>query len=136
MLRGGVWGIYIDLAYLGSKRIRLAEINCSGCCECGVYRRVTTTVRQPVLPLASVARRVTVFDPTSSGIVALHWVVPVAVPADPVFVVHVTLATAPLSEAVPMKFKLSSEVATEVEPGEVILSVGGVLSPGIGVVTA
>jgi hypothetical protein len=36
------------------------------------YCRVTTTLRHPIFPAASLARIVTVFDPTNSGTVALH----------------------------------------------------------------
>jgi hypothetical protein len=48
--------------------------------------------------------------PTSSGIAAVHCVVPEAVPAPPVLVDQVTLATPDASEAVPVKFSEASVV--------------------------
>jgi hypothetical protein len=67
--------------------------------------------------------------------VALHCVVPVAVPDDPVLVLQVTRATPDASEAAPMKLSAASVVETDVELGEEIVSVGAVVSPGTGVVT-
>ncbi len=75
---------------------------------------------------------VTVFAPTSSGIDALHCAVPDAVPAEPVFVLHTTDATATLSDAVPLKIIDAADVETAVAEGELIVNVGGVVSPDFG----
>jgi hypothetical protein len=48
-------------------------------------------------------------------------------------VLHVTLATATLSEAVPAKFSDVSVVETEVELGDVMVNIGAVVSPEGGV---
>ena len=56
-------------------------------------------------------------NPTSNGIVAVHKVVPDAVPAWPVLVDHVTLATPEGSEAVPLNVNEASMVATDVDDG-------------------
>ena len=81
------------------------------------YRRVTTTLRQLVLPNVSVARMITWFNPTRSGIVALQPVVPDAVPAAPVLVDQVTLATPDRSDAVPLKISEARVVANDVLDG-------------------
>jgi hypothetical protein len=82
------------------------------------------------LPAASLARIVTVFDPTSSGTVALHCVVlvvptPDAVPAPPVLVDHVTEVTPALSLAVPLNTIDAAEVETDVEDGDRMVNEGG-----------
>jgi hypothetical protein len=84
------------------------------------------------LPAASLARIVTVFDPTSNGTVALHCmvVVPIpdaAVPAPPVLVDHVTEVTPTLSLATPLKTIDAADVETDVEEGDVMVSAGGVV---------
>jgi hypothetical protein len=56
-------------------------------------------------------------EPTSSGIAAFHCVVPVAVPAFPVFVDQVTLATPDASDAVPLKVTEARLVENEVADG-------------------
>jgi hypothetical protein len=71
--------------------------------------------------------------PTSSGTLADHFVVPEAVPESPVEVVHVTAATPTLSLAVPLTAMEAADVATIVNPGETMLSDGGVVSPLVGV---
>jgi len=70
-----------------------------------------------MLPTLSYARMTTWLNPTSSGIVAVHAVVPDAVPAPPVLVDHITLATPDESEAVPLNVNEASMVATEVDDG-------------------
>jgi len=57
------------------------------------------------------------FDPTSSGIAAVHAAVPVAVPAPPVLVEKVTLATPERSDAVPLNVIDASVVASDVVDG-------------------
>jgi hypothetical protein len=89
--------------------------------------RVTTAVRHPTLPAASLARIVTVFDPTNNGTAALHCVVPTAVPAPPVLVVHVTDVTPTLSLATPLKTIDADDVDTDVEEGVVMVIEGGVV---------
>jgi len=59
--------------------------------------------------------------------------VPEAVPEYPVEVVHFTAATLTLSLAVPLTAMEVEDVATIVNPGERILSDGGVVSPVGGV---
>lgn len=90
-----------------------------------------------MFPAASKARTVTWFDPTNSGIAADHVVVPLAVPEDPVLVDQVTLATPTLSEAVPENVSVANPVETVLPPGDVMLSVGAVVSvppdAGVGV---
>lgn len=79
---------------------------------------------------------VTWFDPVSKGIDALQLLVPAAVPDEPVLVFQVTLATATLSIAMPKKLYAAALVETVVPPGDVIVSVGGVVSfvpVGVGV---
>jgi hypothetical protein len=68
------------------------------------------------------------FVPTNSVMEADHCVVPDAVPAPPVDVVHVTEVTPTLSIAVPLKVMADEATETMVEPGERIVSDGGVLS--------
>jgi hypothetical protein len=89
--------------------------------------RVTTAVRHPTLPAASLARIVTVFDPTSNGTVALHCVVPAATPTPPVLVDHVTEVTPTLSLAIPLKTIDAAEVETDVDDGVMMVSEGGVV---------
>ena len=60
---------------------------------------------------------ITWLKPTSSGIVALHDVVPEAVPAPPVLVDHVTLATPEGSDAVPRNVSEACVVASDVVEG-------------------
>jgi hypothetical protein len=60
---------------------------------------------------------ITWFDPIRSGIVAVHCVVPDAVPAPPVLVDHVTLATPEGSDAVPLNVSEADAVATDVLDG-------------------
>ena len=93
---------------------------------------MTTTLRHPKFPAASPARTVTVFIPTISGIVALHCVVPLAVPDAPVLVDQVTLFTPTLSLAVPLNSMEDAEVETPVDEGELIVSDGGVVSGPVG----
>ena len=71
--------------------------------------------------------------PTSSGTLADHLLVPEAVPEYPVELVHFTTATPTLSLAVPLTAMEAEDVATIVNPGETILSDGGVVSPLVGV---
>lgn len=56
---------------------------------------------------------ITVLEPTKRGITALHWVVPLAVPEEPVLVDHVTLATPERSDAVPVNLSDVSVVAKD-----------------------
>jgi hypothetical protein len=58
--------------------------------------------------------------------------VPAAVPEYPFEVVHFTTATPTLSLAVPLTAMEAEDVATIVNPGERILSDGGVLSALVG----
>jgi hypothetical protein len=60
---------------------------------------------------------ITWLNPTRSGITALHCVVPEAVPALPVLVDHITLATPEGSDAVPLNVNEASMVATDVLDG-------------------
>ncbi len=82
-----------------------------------------------MFPDASAARMSTVLDPISKGIVALHCVVPLAVPAPPVLVDHVTAVTPTLSLDVPLKTIDDAEVEIDDE-GDAIMSEGGVVSAG------
>ena len=75
------------------------------------YRRVITTVREPTFPAASVALMVTAFIPNSNGTVADQLAVPMAVPALPKFVAHVTALTPMLSLAVPRSVNSELDVA-------------------------
>jgi hypothetical protein len=70
-----------------------------------------------MLPTVSVLRMITVLDPIRSGITALHDVVPLAVPDDPVLVDQVTLAIPERSEAVPVNFNDVRVVAKDVVDG-------------------
>jgi hypothetical protein len=56
-------------------------------------------------------------EPSRSGIAALHCVVPLAVPEEPVLVDQVTLATPDRSEAVPVNLSDESVVAMDVLEG-------------------
>jgi len=70
-----------------------------------------------------------VLVPTSSGIDGLCQVaVPIQFPDPAVELVHVTLLTPILSDAVPETTMLLADVETFVLEGEVIITVGGVLS--------
>jgi hypothetical protein len=84
--------------------------------------------RHEELPAASKARMVTTLLPTSSGTLADHLLVPEAVPEYPVELVHFTAATPTLSLAVPLTAMEEEDVATMVDPGETIVSDGGVVS--------
>jgi hypothetical protein len=76
---------------------------------------------------------VTVLLPSSSGITADQFVVPAAIPDDPVLVDHVTFATAVLSDAVPVNVSAAEVVDSVVCPGEATVIEGGVVSPlGVG----
>lgn len=70
--------------------------------------------------------------PTSSGIAAFHALVPEAVPARPVLVDQVTLATPDRSDAVPRNVSEASVVENDVVDGYVMLSVGPVVSVPVG----
>src|SRR5690242_864029 len=72
---------------------------------------------------------VTVFDPTSTGIDAVHCVVPEAVPEAPMLVDQVTFVTPTLSDAMPLKTIDAALVETLVPPGAVIVRAGAVMSP-------
>ena len=71
---------------------------------------------------------VTTLLPTRSGTLADQLRVPEAVPEYPVELVHFTAATPTLSLAVPLTAMVAEDVATMVNPGETILSDGGVAS--------
>ena len=86
---------------------------------------VTTTLRQAVRPAPSDARIVIVLEPVSSGIAALHCVVPEAAPDLPVLVDQITAATPLASVAVPRNTIEEDDVARVLEDGEAIVSVGG-----------
>ena len=75
------------------------------------YRRVITTVRDPMFPAASVALMVTAFIPTSSGTDAVQLVVPTAGPDLAKLVAHVTVLTPTLSLAVPRRMTVVPDVA-------------------------
>ena len=70
-----------------------------------------------MLPAVSYARMTTWLNPTSKGIAAVHCVVPDAVPAPPVLVDHVTLATPEGSDAVPLNVSEACVVASDVDDG-------------------
>src|ERR1039457_7186479 len=81
---------------------------------------------------------VTALVPTSRGMLADQDVVPAATPASPVELVHLTAVTATLSLAVPLMVMADALVEMMVNPGDVICSVGGEVSPfgggaGVGV---
>jgi hypothetical protein len=88
--------------------------------------------RHEELPAPSNARMVTTLLPTRSGTLADHLPVPAAVPEYPFEVVHFTATTPTLSLAVPLTAMEAEDVATIVNPGERILSDGGVLSALVG----
>ena len=75
-----------------------------------------------------------VWAPAERGIVALHEVVPPAVPFPPALLLHVTVLSPALSEADPATVS-GDEVAVQAVPfvGLVIERVGGVVSPAGGV---
>jgi hypothetical protein len=81
-----------------------------------------------MFPAASVARMSTALDPTSKGIVAVHCVVPRALPAPPVLVDHVTAVTPTVSLAVPLKTIVAAEVEIDDDEGDEMVSEGGVVS--------
>ena len=82
-----------------------------------------------MFPAASLARIVIRFDPTSSAICGVvHVVVPVAAPEPPVELLHVTHVTPVLSDAVPEKTIAAAVVNAFVVAGDVMVSVGGVVS--------
>jgi hypothetical protein len=58
--------------------------------------------------------------------------VPAATPAPPVELVHLTAVTATLSLAVPPIAMAAAVVEVMVNPGDLICSEGGVVSPGVG----
>jgi hypothetical protein len=70
--------------------------------------------------------------PGINGTDTLHCVVPAAVPAPPVLVDHVTEFTPTLSLEVPVNMMLDAEVETNVDEGEVMVTLGGVLSAVVG----
>jgi hypothetical protein len=101
--------------------------------------RVTVIVSVEVFPAVSVAVTVIVFLPNSSEStemgalseieLSLQVVVPVAVPdVELVEFVHVTLATATLSEAVPLRATDELDVTYGSSAGEVMVTAGFVLS--------
>ena len=61
-----------------------------------------------------------------------HDDVPAATPAPPVELVHLTAVTATLSLAVPLITMADALVEMMVNPGDLICSVGGVMSPFAG----
>jgi len=77
-----------------------------------------------------------VLNPVNSGTLTLHCDVPAAVPDWPKLFDHVTDATATLSEAVPLNATEEADVEIEVEAGDTIVKLGGVVSPDVGVVGA
>jgi hypothetical protein len=89
-----------------------------------------------MFPAASVARIVTIFQPTRSGIDADHCAVPAATPELPVLVDHVTAFTPTLSLAAPLKVNDAADVEIIVPEGDVIVTDGGVVSLGLGGVDA
>ena len=77
-----------------------------------VYFLTTVTARHEVLPAVSLARMVTVFVPTRSGIAgAFHDSVPAATPESPVEVLQVMVATGRFPFAVPLNVMLEPLVA-------------------------
>src|ERR1017187_10815926 len=75
---------------------------------------------------------VTALVPTSRGMLADQDVAPAATPASPVELVHLTAVTATLSLAVPLMAMAGALVEMMVNPGDLICSVGGVVSPFAG----
>jgi hypothetical protein len=94
---------------------------------------VTVRVSVPVLPAASRAVTVSTFAPLCSAmLLAVQLVVPLAVPLPPRSFVHVTWVTPTLSDAVPPKFTVLLVVLyVLLEVGEVIVTVGAVVSGGV-----
>jgi len=86
------------------------------------------TLRQPMLPAASVARTVTELFPTINGIAADQAAVPEATPAEPKLVAQDTSATPTLSLAMPVMMTEGALVARVAEAGEVMVKLGGVVS--------
>src|SRR5579872_6877592 len=84
-----------------------------------------------MFPAASDARMVIEFEPTSKGIAADQFVVPAATPDCPVLVAQVTDVTPTLSLAVPENVMEDAVVEMEVDDGEAIVRVGGVVSVGL-----
>ena len=72
------------------------------------------------------------FEPVNRGTVALQAAVPVAVPEPPKLLAQVIRWTPTLSLAVPLMRMDASAVETVAAPGEVIASVGGVVSAVLG----
>jgi hypothetical protein len=72
------------------------------------------------------------FEPVNRGTVTLQAVVPVAVPEPPKLLAQVIRWTPTLSLAVPLMAMEASAVETVGAPGEVIASVGGVVSGVLG----
>lgn len=87
------------------------------------------TLRDAVFPDESVALIVTVLNPVSSGMVTLHWDVPVAVPDCPKPFDQVTDATLPV--AVPLNKIDEADVETEVDEGDVMVSAIDPLPPEV-----
>jgi hypothetical protein len=96
------------------------------------YRRVIVTVRQEVLPALSVALTVIRLKPRWSGIVAIQFVVPVAVPDPPKLFSQVMLAMPLASDALPAITRRLAVVITPAVDGLVIVSEGAVRSVGAG----
>jgi hypothetical protein len=95
---------------------------------------VTVTVSEPTFPAASRARTVMTLSPATSATLAmLQLVVPDAVPDPPVAaLVHVTVVTPTLSEAVPPIPSGEDEVVYAGDDvGEVIAQTGAVTSGGV-----
>ena len=84
--------------------------------------------RQLEFPAASNARTITVLSPTKSGTTADQLVVPDAEPDAPFEVLHWIEATPTLSLAVPLTGIEDAVVLTRVNPGEIIVSEGAVVS--------
>jgi hypothetical protein len=97
------------------------------------FQRLTTVIaRHPELPAASKARIVIALLPVKSGTLTDQIAVPDARPPSPNESVHFTAVTPALSLAVPLMVMLAAEVETIVDPGDVMLTDGGVLSaPGV-----
>ena len=91
---------------------------------------MTVTVSVPALPAASRAVTVITLEPLTRVMPeADQLVVPVAVPLPPWLLVHVTWVTPMLSEAVPPRVSgLELVLYVGFEVGEVIVTVGGVVS--------
>lgn len=86
-----------------------------------------------MLPAASYARMVMVFEPRRKGMgPVFQKVVPEAVPVRPLVSVQVTRTTPDRSVALPAITAVLALVATLVVAGEVIVSVGPAVSPAAG----